>query len=884
MPNLLSHLDFNALKKHNRIVLGWGLGGIALVVIVFIIALFKIHLDRKELLDKAREEAISRAGTAAEQVSRLVSQIDQLSLAIKYQWEHRAVPLDLDEQYRQGVFEKTIYPVVINAKGYAVSSTRQLPKDTFMGDLPFFIKHVQDPNEGLLISAPTEGRGGFTGKKIIRFSRPFNRPDGSFDGVVLIAIEVNYLTSFYDESRLLIGDFVGVYFTDGLLMASHSGGGSVKSFYRTTPSFSSYQGNARINADQFIDQRARLLSWKRINNYPLVAVAAIDEDNSIASYAVTQSVYLGIAGIFSVLILLLAAVGAYTQLKHLEQLRHESEVQSTFRLAVDGAHEAFYMVQPTYHDDGRISRLLIEDCNERAAEISGYPRAKLIGKCCTEIYYGKALQSLRDFFSKVLKEGFVEDEFHVTHGKRHAAGWFQRRGVRSGNGVAVTIRDVSEARQQTETLAAMARTDSLTGLPNRHWLNDYIPTALKHAVDKNYRMALLYVDLDNFKDINDSLGHKSGDELIIAIANSLGLALRSVDYLVRIGGDEFLIFINDIDDVADVIPIADKLLNAIRLENSVAQWRGFIPQASIGISVFPDHGKDMDTLLRSADAAMYQAKSEGKSQYRFYNEEFAQKIRDRISTERALELAIQNDEFIIYYQPRAFAHSGEFASMEALIRWRKTGQGLISPAEFIPVAEKSRLIIPLGDLVIRKVCQQLMTWREQGSLLRPVSINVSALQLIDDGLRQSLRENLEKFGLPASLVAIELTESSMLEETGVALHELQKLSEMGIELQIDDFGTGYSSLSKLQSLDIDVVKIDQSFVYKLETDHQSRALCETIVSIGRSLDIAIVAEGVETTEQLKILQSMGCDEIQGYLISRPVPPEEIPALVSKKFF
>ena len=281
---------------------------------------------------------------------------------------------------------------------------------------------------------------------------------------------------------------------------------------------------------------------------------------------------------------------------------------------------------------------------------------------------------------------------------------------------------------------------------------------------------------------------------------------------------------------------------------------------------------------------MYQAKSKGKSQYRFYNEEFAQKIRDRISTERALELAIQNDEFIIYYQPRAFAHSGEFASMEALIRWRKLGQGLISPTEFIPVAEKSRLIIPLGDLVMRKVCQQLMIWREQGSLLRPVSINVSALQLIDDGLRQSLLANLEKFGLPASLVAIELTESSMLEETEVVLHELHKLSEMGIELQIDDFGTGYSSLSKLQSLDIDVIKIDQSFVYKLETDYQSRALCETIVSIGRSLDIAIVAEGVETMEQLKILQSMGCDEVQGYLISRPVPPEEIPALVSKKFF
>ncbi len=884
MRNPFRYVFFQVLNERTRIVLGWTVGGIILVVFVFCVAFFKIHIDRKELLNKARVEAISRATNSAEQVLRLVSQIDQLSLAIKYQWEHRAIPLDLDEQYRQGVFQKTIYPVVINAKGFAVSSTRQLPKNTYMGDLPFFIKHRQDPHSGLLISSPAEGRGGFAGKKIIRFSRPFNRPDGSFDGVVLVAVEVNYVTSFYDESRLLIGDFIGVYFADGLLMTSQSGGGSVKSFYRTPPIFSSSQGNLRINSDQFIDQRSRLVSWKKIDNYPLVAVAAIDENNSIAPYAAIQSGYLGIAGAFSVLILLLVAGGAYTQLKHIERLRRESEIQSTFRLAVDGAHEAFYMVQPTYHEDGRINRLFIEDCNERAAEMAGYPRAKLIGKCYTDIYHGKALQSVRDFFSRVLKEGFVEDEFHVTYGKRHAAGWFQRRGVRSGDGVAVTVRDVSEARQQTETLAVMARTDSLTGLPNRHWLNDYIPNALKQASEHNFRMALLYVDLDNFKDINDSLGHKSGDELIIAIANSLRLALRTEDYLVRIGGDEFLIVINDIDDVADVIPIADKLLSAIRLENSVAQWRGFVPQASIGISVFPDHGQDMDTLLRSADAAMYQAKSEGKSQYRFYNEEFAQKIRDRISTERALELAIQNDEFIIYYQPRAFASSGEFASMEALVRWRKPGQGLISPAEFIPVAEQSRLIIPLGDLVIRKVCTQLMIWREQGSLLRPVSINVSALQLIDDGLRLSLKANLEKYGLPTSLVAIELTESSMLEETGVALHELQQLSRMGIELQIDDFGTGYSSLSKLQSLDIDVVKIDQSFVYKLATDHQSRALCETIVSIGRSLDIAIVAEGVETTEQLEILQSMGCDEIQGYLISRPVPPEEIPALITKKFF
>jgi EAL domain-containing protein (putative c-di-GMP-specific phosphodiesterase class I) len=313
-------------------------------------------------------------------------------------------------------------------------------------------------------------------------------------------------------------------------------------------------------------------------------------------------------------------------------------------------------------------------------------------------------------------------------------------------------------------------------------------------------------------------------------------------------------------------------------------WRGFVPKASVGVSVFPDHGQDMDSLLQSADIAMYQAKSEGKSRFCFYSEEFAQQVRDRISTERALELAIANDEFVIYYQPRADARSGLLSSMEALVRWRHPQRGLVAPIDFIPVAEQSRLIVPLGDLVIRKVCEQLMKWRDAGVTLRPVSVNVSALQLHGDGLRLALAESLSRFALPSSLIAIELTESSILEEGGDGFEELSRLREMGVELQIDDFGTGYSSLSKLQRLDIDAVKIDQSFVYKLATDQQSLALCQAVVSIGRSLDIDVVAEGVETVEQLQLLQQMGCDEIQGYLVSRPLPAEQIPALMDKNFF
>jgi diguanylate cyclase (GGDEF)-like protein/PAS domain S-box-containing protein len=542
------------------------------------------------------------------------------------------------------------------------------------------------------------------------------------------------------------------------------------------------------------------------------------------------------------------------------------------------------MIQPTFYVDGRIDRLLIEDCNERAAEMSGYSRNKLIGRCCTELYQGQAPNSVRDFFERVLREGFVEDEFHVTHGRRHTPGWFQRRAVHSGLGVAMTIRDVSEAKQQAETLATMARTDSLTGLPNRHWLNDYLPSAIARARASGHKLALYYIDIDNFKDINDSLGHKSGDEALCAIGRGLSVAIRASDHLARIGGDEFLAVIENLSDYDTARHLASKLINAMNLEDTVMPWRGFVPKASVGVSVFPDHGQDMDSLLQSADIAMYQAKSEGKSRFCFYSEEFAQQVRDRISTERALELAIANDEFVIYYQPRADARSGLLSSMEALVRWRHPQRGLVAPIDFIPVAEQSRLIVPLGDLVIRKVCEQLMKWRDAGVTLRPVSVNVSALQLHGDGLRLALAESLSRFALPSSLIAIELTESSILEEGGDGFEELSRLREMGVELQIDDFGTGYSSLSKLQRLDIDAVKIDQSFVYKLATDQQSLALCQAVVSIGRSLDIDVVAEGVETVEQLQLLQQMGCDEIQGYLVSRPLPAEQIPALMDKKFF
>lgn len=867
-------------RSQTRIGLAWGLGCVLLVALIWVAALVKIHNDQQRLINEALVDTSFRAKTYEEQLLRVVTQIDQLTMSIKYQWERRGGTLNLEEQYARGVYPTDFYPVALDARGHAVTSTRRLARGTYMGDLDFFLHHKRSDGSHLLISPPTEGRGGFAGKQIIRFSRSLNQPDGSFDGVVMVAVEADRLAAFHDLSKLAVGDFVAVRFTDGTPLVARAAGDVPARLFLARPRFDGDEGERTEPAEAFIDRQARIVGWKRLEGYPLVTVAGTGLTTALAPYEETENTYVGIAAMVSLLLVVVAAFGASVQIRQAVQRRHEAAVQSTFRLAVDGAREAFYMMVPIVDADD----WLIEDCNERGAELQGRSRSQLIGFRLSQLYAGREREAVLAFCRRVQRNGFVEEEFHVPQEQIHAAGWFQRRGVRSGIGIAVTVRDVSEARQQAATLAAMARTDALTGLPNRHWLNDYLPGALDAANRSLGKLALLYIDLDNFKHINDALGHRVGDEVLVSVARSLKQTLGERGHLARIGGDEFTVIIENVVDCSEPAAIAEQLIEALGKLGAGTDWRMFSLKASIGVSLFPDDAPDVVGLLRAADIAMYEAKSEGKAQFRHFDEAFAQKIRDRISTEHELELALARDEFVMYYQPRADAGSGMLCSMEALIRWRHPQRGLVGPLEFIGIAEQTGLIVPIGELVVRKVCAQIAAWRASGMAVRQVSVNVSALQLNSERFRLALAEEMRRHALPPSLLAIELTESSMLDDSGIAQLELRRLHEMGIDLEIDDFGTGYSSLSKLQSLDIDVLKIDQSFVRKLDTDRQTWALCQSMVSVGRNLGISVVAEGVETVPQLEILREMGCHQIQGYLVSPPVPPEKIPALAARSFF
>lgn len=880
LPRLTEESETKANLKTGLV---WAAACLLLIALVWTATISKIQRDESQLIEKLRIDTEQRARNHAEQLLRTLSQIDQLSITIKYQWERRGIPNDLEEQFRNGLYRESMFPVAIDPNGHALTETRNLKRGTYMGDIDFFQRTRDSNGAAMLIAPPAEGRGGLKGRQIVRFTRRIDKADGSFGGVVLIAVEVNYLLAFPDMAHLPPGDFVSARFRDGAVIGTRSGENVRSAFYTSPVRFNEKAGSRIEPADLFIDQQSRVVGWQAIEGYPVVVVAASSLEHAFSPYESTRSSYQTIAVMVSGLLLIVSVFGASMQIRGAAQRRHQAQVQSTFRLAVDAAREAFYMVRPIDHHS---QVWIVEDCNERAAEMQQRTRGEIVGRPIDQLFEGRELEELRVYCIRVLADGFCEDEFHVPHDRQHAAGWFQRRGVRSGHGIAITVRDVSDARQQAETLARMARTDALTGLPNRHWLNQYLPGLLESAARTNAKVALLYLDLDNFKDINDALGHRAGDDVLVAVARTLNDVTGGANHLARIGGDEFTILLDRLGDDAQIQAerVAHRLIAAIEVMSASSAWRAFHLRASVGISLYPDNAHDVDGLLMAADIAMYEAKSEGKAQARHYDEAYGNRIRDRITIEQSLELAVRREQFVIYYQPRADARSGELTGMEALIRWRHPERGLLSPVEFIQVAEQTGLIVPMGEYVVRKVCDQIAEWRDQGLPVKPVSVNVSALQLKGEGLRQTLVLSLEKHKLSPKLIAFELTESSMLDEDGVAQAELCKLRKLGIELEIDDFGTGYSSLSKLQSLDIDVLKIDQSFVRRLGKDAQANTLCETMVSVGRNLGISVVAEGVETAPQLQLLQHMGCDQIQGYLISPPVPPEEIPKLFGKVFF
>ena len=451
-----------------------------------------------------------------------------------------------------------------------------------------------------------------------------------------------------------------------------------------------------------------------------------------------------------------------------------------------------------------------------------------------------------------------------------------RQGLSTG--AVFVLRDVSVARAMALQMAHLAEHDFLTGLPNRMLLRDRISQAIVMAKRRTNRVAVLYLDLDGFKYINDSLGHPVGDKLLQSIAQRLVDCGRASDTVSRQGGDEFVVLLSEVERSEDAAIAARRMLKAIAEAHTVDEHELHVT-TSIGVSVFPEDGLDAETLIKSADIAMYQAKENGRNGFQYFEAAMNARAVERQSIEEGLRRAVARQEFSLHYQPIIGFRTGAIIGAEALIRWTHPTRGLVAPDQFIPIAEACGLMVPIGNWVLRRACEQAQAWVKAGLSFSTIAVNVSAMEFRNEHFLDGLFAILAETGLDPRLLELELTESVLMKHAEASATILERLRARGIQVAIDDFGTGYSSLSYLRKFRLDALKIDQSFVGGIAEGRDDASIVTAVIGMARSLNLRVVAEGVETLAQLSFLQALECDEAQGYYFSRPVVPREFAALL-----
>jgi diguanylate cyclase (GGDEF)-like protein len=443
-----------------------------------------------------------------------------------------------------------------------------------------------------------------------------------------------------------------------------------------------------------------------------------------------------------------------------------------------------------------------------------------------------------------------------------------------------TIRAVNQRKRAEDKIVHMAYHDSLTNLPNRLHFDERLKTCFDEAERNGNRMAVIFFDLDRFKVINDTLGHHVGDRLLQYLARKLQIYVKEKDIVARFGGDEFIILLSDIAHIDEAAQFAKGIPELLK-EPFMYEDQELFVTASIGISLYPNDGTDAETLLKNADIAMYRSKEKGGNSYHYYHPDMNKRSLHRLNLEIHLRKALERNEFRVFYQPIVDLRNGKIFGMESLVRWHHPQWGMISPAEFIPLAEETGLIVPIGNWVLRQACIQNQEWQKLGHPPLCVSVNISAIQFHQPQFVNFIEKTLEETGLDPKLLCLEITENVAMTNVSYIMDTMQKLRALGVFISIDDFGTGYSSFSYLKRFRVHTLKIDQSFIRDLTSDEETAAIVTALIAMSRQLKIKSLAEGVETQEQLDFLISQGCDEIQGYVFSKPMPAEDFELMIKE---
>ncbi|MGZ8294499.1 MAG: bifunctional diguanylate cyclase/phosphodiesterase [Telluria sp.] len=838
--------------------------------------------------ERLQREAAAYAEAYEQYVTRSIAQMDQVTMQLKHSWEQSRSRSFLEDMKRDGMFTDNAFVdvSVIDRTGVVRSSTQSGRLLDTHADAGFFRYHRDNISTALLVSTPA--RAMHFDRKVVIFTRRLDTGDNDFDGLVLVAIDARYFTSFLGPAALGARGVVGVAGIEGGLRVEQRGDGTVTtglaaSILPAPASLEGAHGVAEIHGHPgFADGAGRVLGWRVSSAYRVVAVVGLPRDNALAAAQRYWREGRDSAVVATCFLVFLGGLASLLAARAAARMREQDEVRHAYRTATENAKDGFYMVAAMRDSHGHIYDFKVVDCNERGAFFYGLQRSELLGCRLSsingELFGGKLI----DTYRVAMETGFYEDDRCMPADNRLNIRWGHRRLVRVGNGLAVTLQDVSERKAHEAQMERLASEDALTGLPNRHWIIGHGRTLIAQARESGAELAVLFIDLDEFKHVNDAQGHAVGDQVLRAASQRLRALLRPGDHVARFGGDEFIVLLSPAEGEAQVAAVAERIVSAFNLPFAIADEMQVLG-ATVGISVYPRDGADIETLVKHSDIAMYSGKSDGKAQFRFFDPALSLTLKTRSRLKHALLEAIAQRQFELHYQPRVDTWSGEVLSMEALLRWKHPGMGMVPPGEFIALAESSGLIVRIGELVIDMACAQIAAWKREGVDLVPVSINVSPKQFLRGDVGRQLASALVRHGVAAALVEIEITESAMMGDQEDIVAELARIRALGVKLHVDDFGTGYSSLSQLQRLKMDVLKVDRTFTAELGKSSEGRVFFQAIVSMAHALGMSVVAEGVETMEQIELLRTLGCNEAQGFLISRPVPAQAMALLMARRF-
>ena len=745
---------------------------------------------------------------------------------------------------------------------------------TNLANRPYFLQLAGDPRAGLVISKPVVSR--VSGEWEIVLARRLDRPDGSFGGVVYATITLRHFIDMFSTIDTGPGGVVALRDAQlGVIarqpvIASIGGdvGNATVSPKLRAPVMAGEGAGTYTGAGG--DGIERTVSFRRISRYPMYIVVGLGTDDYLAEWRaeVTKAVVFGCAFL---LMTVLFAVMLYRSWRRREADVDALRVQERkFRTLLESSPDALVISD---------ANAIITVVNRQAVQLFGYAPDELIGQpfdvLLPERYRGLDL-ALPKANGATTDPGKDRDLWALTRAGREFPISISVSPIDTEQGgmVAAAIRDMTERRANEERIEFLAHHDALTGLPNRLVVQSRFEQATAQAARTGAKVAVLCLDLDNFKTINDSLGHLTGDSLLKAVAERLRECARETDTISRQGGDEFLAVFAQLADTEAVGSAIERLVQCFQAP-CVADGHEIPVSFSLGIALYPDDGKDFGTLLQKADVAMYQAKAAGRNTYRFFDEAMNVASAENLQMRNGLRLALARDEFVMHYQPQIELATGRVVGAEALLRWRHPELGLVPPGRFIPVAEESGLIVPIGDWVLHEVCRQAVAWRDAGLPLDSIAVNLSAVQFGRGNVESVVRSALSASGLDPSCLELELTESILIQNVESVLTTVKRLKLLGVRLSIDDFGTGYSSLSYLKRFAFDKLKIDQSFIRDLATDAENAAIVRAILQMAQGLGLKTIAEGVEGQPALESLLALRCDEAQGYLFARPMPAEQL---------